>query len=133
MSGVKVIRHLLAENAGVQAIVDDKVIAGTIPLKTVLPAVGVSEISAVETKKVGSKGSVLVTSRVQASVKTKNYPQQKELLDAVTNAISDQAGMIQGVDVVSISRDVIGPDLGDDDAEIFVQTQDFMVKFREQR
>ena len=54
MSGVIAIRSLLANNAAVLVVVPaSKIMAGVIPIDTVLPAIGISHISTVERKTVG--------------------------------------------------------------------------------
>lgn len=133
MSAVNAIRYLLANNANLIAVVPaTKIMAGAIPLNTVLPAIAVNEISGVERHTVAmNTANVLVTSRVQVTVMSKTYTQQKSILALVRKACPVSRGTVNGIAVDSILPDTIGPDLRDDDAGIFMQSRDFMVKFTE--
>lgn len=133
MSAVKVIRYLLANNANLIAAVPvAKIMAGEIPLNTVLPAIGVNEISTVERPTVAmNTATVLATSRVQVTVMSKTYDEQKSILALVRKACPVSRGTVNGVAVDSIIPDIAGPDLRDDAAGIFFQSRDFIVKFQE--
>lgn len=133
MSAVTVIRTLLANNANLIAVVPaTKIMAGAIPLNTDLPAIAVNEISGVERNTVAmNAATVLKTSRVQVTVQAKTYPQQKSILALVRKACPVSRGTVNGIAVDSILPDTVGPDLRDDEAGIFMQSHDFMVKFRE--
>lgn len=133
MSAVKVIRYLLANNANLTAVVPAaRIMAGEIPLNAVLPAIAVNEISTVERSTVAmNAATVLATSRVQVTVMSKTYDEQKSILALVRKACPVSRGTVNGVAVDSIIPDIAGPDLRDDDARIFFQSRDFIVKFQE--
>lgn len=133
MSAVKVIRYLLANHANLTAVVPAaKIMAGEIPLNTVLPAIAVNEISSVERTTVAmNTATVLTTSRAQVTVMSKTYDEQKSILALVRNACPVSRGTVNGVVVDSIIPDIVGPDLRDDVAGIFFQSRDFIVKFQE--
>jgi len=131
MSAVAAIRYLLANNVSlIAAVPAAKIMPGPVPLNTVLPAIGVNEISTVERTAVAIDGAdVFTTARVQVTVLAKTYPDQKSILDLVRKACGNTRGTINGVVVDSIISDGAGPDFRDNEAEIYMQSRDFMVKF----
>jgi len=133
MSGVIAIRFLLANDAAVLAAVPaSKIMAGVIPLDTVLPAIGISHISTVERNTVAmNSAEVMATERVQVTVEAKSYADQKSILELVRKACPNTHGTVNGIAVDSILPEIAGPDLRDDDLLIFVQSRDFIVKFIE--
>lgn len=133
MSAVKVIRYILANNANLIAVVPAaKIMAGVIPIDTVLPAIAVNHISTVERTTVAMNTSlVLATSRIQVTVMTKSYTEQKTILELVRKALPNTNGTVNGITLDSILPDLAGPDLRDDDAGIYMQSRDFTVKFNE--
>lgn len=132
MSAVNVIRYLLANNAAITALVGTRIYAGVVPQSTVLPAIGINEISAIENTTIDANAAfALVTSRVQVTAITKDYPSQKTLLDTIRKACNYQRGTVSGVVVNQVIRDIVGPDLRDDNAGIFMQSIDFRVIYHE--
>ena len=133
MSAVKVIRALLAAHAPVLALVPAaRIVAGTVPQGTLLPAIGLTEISRVELPTVSlGQRAVQVTARVQVTVHASTYPEQKAVLQAARLGPGANTGTVAGVEVRSVMRDVVGPDMKDDAAEIYQQSRDFKVVFVE--
>jgi hypothetical protein len=132
MSGVKVIRNLLVNNGALIAIVPEaRILAGVVGQGASLPAIAINEISRVERHNARLAGPTLVTCRVQATVMAPSYPAQKQILDAIGAAVTTRSGVVQGVTVDSILRDVVGPDMRDDDAGIYMQSRDFIVRYIE--
>ena len=133
MSGVIVIRYLLANNVALTAVVPAaKIMAGVIPIATVLPAIGVHHISTVERNTVAmNSAKVMATERVQVTVQTKRYSEQKSILELVRKACANKRSTINSIVVDSILPAGAGPDLRDDDLDIFLQSRDFIVKFIE--
>lgn len=133
MAAVKVVRYLLANNSPLIAVVPaTKIMAGVIPLNTVLPAIAVNHISTVERNTVAmNDATILATSRVQVTVQAKTYTEQKSILELVRKACPVSRGTVNGVVVDSIIPDIAGPDFRDDEAGIFMQSRDFIVKFQE--
>lgn len=131
MSGVRVIHYLLANNATlVAACAAAKIFTGKIPLGTVLPAISVNEISVVERLTVAmTAASEQLTARVQVTVQAKTYTDQKAILLLVRKACPNTRGSVDSIDVDSILPDGAGPDFRDDDAGIFMQSRDFIVRF----
>jgi hypothetical protein len=135
MSGVIAIRALLANNANLLAVVPaTKIMAGVIPIETVLPAIAVSHISTVERNTVSMADvGVMATERVQVTVQAKTYLDQKSILELVRKACPNTRGTVNGIAVDSILPELAGPDLRDDEVEppLFIQSRDFIVKFVE--
>ena len=133
MSGVIVVRYLLAHDAPLLAVVPEtKIMAGPIPLNTVLPAIEVSDISAIESGSVAMNETTrLVTNRIQVSVLAKTYAEQKSILKLVRKALPVSHTTVNGIVVDCIIPEIRGPDIRDDAATIFSQSRDFMVSFQE--
>lgn len=128
MNGVAVMRSLLAAHAPIVAIVGEKVYAGDIDYDK-LPAVGLREISRREADTVG-RTSRMVTARIQVTVHAATYPAQKELLHATRLGDGVHTGAIAGVQVRSVLRDSVGPDLNPAEG-LFQQSRDFIVSYLE--
>lgn len=133
MSDVKVIRALLVAHAPLVALVPAaRIMAGTVPQGTSLPALSINTISNVERQKVADDGThTLMTSRTQVTVHAKSYPEQKALLKLVGQAITGGRRPVADVLVANVLRDVIGPDLSDPVVGTFEQTRDFRVVYYE--
>lgn len=133
MSAIKVIRALLVAHAPVLALVPAaRIVAGTVPQGMPLPAIGLTEISRVELPTVSlGQRAVQVTARVQVTVHASTYPDQKAVLQAAKLGPGVHTGTVASVEVRSVMRDVVGPDMKDDDAEIYQQSRDFKVVYVE--
>lgn len=131
MSGVSVIRYLLANNAPLIAVVPAaRILAGIIPQNAALPAIGVTEISRVEHLTVSmAESSRFYTERVQVTVHASSYSAKKAILALVRAACANRSGTVNFVKVDSILPAGDGPDLDDDAAVIFEQSSDFIVKW----
>jgi hypothetical protein len=141
MSGVSIIRTILVANAPVLAIVPAaRIMAGDIPLNTVLPAISIMQISGIPRLTVAmTEPNRMQTDRIQVSAILKGphgappglgYPGVKSLLALVRAALPNRNGTVAGFSLDSILPDTIGPDLQDEASQIFSQSQDFIVKWR---
>jgi hypothetical protein len=132
MNAIMIMRTLLLAHQPALDIVADRVMAGDVPEGDTLPAVGLKEISRNEQDTVSrASPATLVRARVQVTVYTKTYPQQKQLLDAVKLGPGTHTGTIAGAEVRSVLRDAVGPDMGDAAAGIYEQSRDFIVTYLE--
>jgi len=133
MDAVAIMRELLLAHAPLTALVGDRVIAGTVPLSQVDPvAIGLTEISRNEADTVARSGpKTLVTARVQVTVYAQTYRAMKEALSAARLGSGVFTGLIAGVQVRSVLRDSVGPDLSDEEPGISEQGRDFMVTYLE--
>ena len=130
MSGVAILRYMLANNAPLTAIVSsNKIIAGVAPLNTVLPAISIRQISGQEYQTIKRGSNQLVTERIQVTVLASTYPSQKSILNLIRSALPGTRGTVNGFVVDSITPDIDGPDLYNDDPVIYEQSIDFMVRF----
>jgi hypothetical protein len=141
MSGVAVIVALLKANAAVLAVVPTaRIMAGDLPLNTVMPAIAVTQISGIPRLTVAmTEPNRLNTDRVQVSVLFKGptgtpagagYPGVRGLLVKVLAACPNQSGTINGISIDSILPDLEGPDLQDDATSLLSASRDFIVKWR---
>lgn len=133
MSAVAVMVALLRAHQPLTALVPAaSIMAGTVPQKDPLPAIGVTEVSRNEFPTVSrAEKSTLVRARVQVTVHAKNYPSQKALVLAAKLSMGVSSGVIAGVKVRSVLRLDVGPDFSNDDAAIYQQSRDFMVTYIE--
>lgn len=131
MSGVNIVRYLLANNAGLIAQVPAvRIMAGIIPLGKTLPAIGIMQITANSRNIVAMNAAQkLVTERVQVTVMDKNYISKKTILRLVAAALPNTHSTVDGIAVDSLIDDVEGPDLDDPATGIYTQSQDFIVRF----
>jgi hypothetical protein len=131
-SAVKAARYLLANDAGLAALVPtERIVAGRLEVGAKLPAVVVSHISTQRRAVVQQGPTQFCTSRVQITVFAKSYPDQDVLQKLVRNALPPTRAVINGVDVDSIQSGGDGPDIRDDAAGIFMGSSDFIVTFNE--
>lgn len=132
MSGVSVCRYLLANNqALIAAVPAARIFIGVVPLKTILPAISVQEISGQERLTVSmAESSRLRTDRVQVTVMSLTYALQKSILALVRTALDNRTGTVNSIAVLDILPDMRGPDFFESDTLMYMQTQDFMVKWR---
>lgn len=142
MSGVSIVRYLLANNAPVVAVVPAvRIKAGLLPQGIALPAIAITSVSSVRRNTVAmNEPTTLVTERVQVSLTVKDssreggdYPQLTSTLRLVRQACPNQHGTINGVLCDSILPDFEGPDLEGDEPGLISRSQDLIVKWVESR
>lgn len=130
MSGVAVIRYLLANDATLTATVPStRIMAGILPINTTLPAISITQISGSRLNVIKHGTNEHITDRVQVTVLATTYPQQKTILNLVKNALPATRGTVNSVVVDSIQQDFTGPDLYNDDPVIYEQSVDYFVKY----
>lgn len=133
MSGVAILRALLAADVRVTAIAGSRVLAGVVPQGTALPALGVSKISANEEPTISRRTSTrLVRERVQVTSLAKTYPEMSRLNKAAglgPGVYSWQ--IVAGFGVVSVLPWGEGPDIPPGEDGIYETSRDFMVTFVE--
>lgn len=141
MSGVRVIRHLLAAHAPLVALVPaTRIAAGVLAQNTVLPAIAVTSVSGTPRLTVAmNEPNRMHTERVQVSVLVKapaaqpaggGYPALSALMLLVLAACPNQHGTLATVNVDSILPDTEGPDLDDEAAQLLSRSRDFFVKWK---
>ena len=129
MKAEAAIRALLMAHAPLTAVVPStRILPGLIPLDTPLPAIAYNFISGVPSKSI-DMSTQIVRARIQVTVQTTSYAQQKQIIGLIQDACDAKQGTIAGFHIDSVLADITGPDLRDDDAGLFMQTTDFIVKF----
>lgn len=117
MSGVVIIRSLLAANTALTAVIPAaNIMAGDLPLNTVLPGISLSQVSSMPFNLLKTnEANKLHTDRVQVSVIFKSpqgspsgtgWPGVKAALKLVLVACPSQRGTVNGIVVDSIVPDV---------------------------
>lgn len=139
MSAVAIVCKLLKSVPALTALVPaTKIYAGYVPQGTVLPAIGVAEISANEEWTTRRRtATTMVRARVQVTVYTKeNYALMKDLLllcklggSVHTGEITTAPGKTYAVN--SVLPWGVGPEIPPADDKIYEQSRDFMVTFAE--
>ena len=130
MSGVAVARYLLANSAGLIAVVSaDKIKPGHVPVETEYPAISLREISGTEYTVVKRGTNMLVTERVQITTYAATYPQLKAIIALIRAALPGTRGAVNGFSVDSVEYGNDGPYLYSDDPVTHEQSLDYMVKF----
>jgi hypothetical protein len=133
VSECKIIRALLVANAPVLALVPAvSIVAGELPQGTVLPAIGISEVSTVPIARMDAYAAYeLVEARVQVTLIATTAPSRELIRNAVRKACNYQRGSIAGATVVSVRRIGNGPDFNDPDTGFYMQTVDYSVIYQE--
>ena len=140
MSGVAVIRYLLANNAAVLAVVPaNRIIAGDLPINTVLPAIAVEQVSSLPVNHLRiNESPKMHIDRVQVSVLFKGpggtppgagYPGVRALLRLVLAACPSTRGIINGFQVDSIVPMAEGPDVPDVATSLHSGNREFEVRW----
>lgn len=127
MSGVAIVRYLLANSTNLTAVVPaTRIQAGVLAQATALPAISVTLVSGVTGLQV-SKTSGLRTDRVQITADATTYPQVRQILALCRAALPYTRGAVNSIACDSILPDIEGPDGFDDLLKTYFQSQDFMV------
>lgn len=131
MSGVAIVRYLLANNAGVTAQVGaSKIKAGDLPLNIVAPAISVKQSGGTQRKTVAmASAKEQWTDKVQVEITGLTYPSVKTILRLVLDALPLSRGTINSYDCDSILAAATGPDLYDSATGLYSQIQDFDVVY----
>ena len=140
MSGVAVVRYLLANNAQVLAAIPAmRIKAGQLPQGTVLPAIVVDRVSDAPRLTVAMTEPRLMTERVQVSwiynipevvsPASPGYPGSRAMDALILDALPNQRGTINGFVVDSILPAEAGPDLELEDGRMQQSSRDFIVKW----
>jgi Protein of unknown function (DUF3168) len=128
MRAEKVTYTLLTASSGLAALVSARIYPNKLPQNTTMPSIAYQLISSIELSPIDAQaGYQIMRSRVQVTALAKNYAEIKDILEQVRLAMNYARGTIAGVQVISIVRDLVGPDQRDDDLALYLQSIDFMV------
>lgn len=137
MSGVAIILALLNANSDLLAKVPAARIMGDdLPIGIALPAMSVTLISSVDTPELApaSGGKRYVRDRVQVTVFAATAPERYAAIQAVRKACADQLyPTISPWTGITVHTESQGPDFTSDDGNIRIGTQDFRVRYNEDR
>lgn len=134
MSAVAIMRALLTTWAPLTTLIPaSRIIAGTLPVGTVLPAVSIMEVGGDELGTVARAGPTTTNRmRVQVTAVAKSYATQKAVMAATKLGAGVHGGTVAGFRVKAVEPAGTGPDLNDlDDDGIYEQSRDFIVTFVE--
>jgi len=140
MSGVKVIRYLLANDSSLTTEVPaGRIMAGGVPIDTALPAISIELVSSVVRLTLAMNESPrMIIERVQVTGLVRGpshnpagdgYPSLKTIMGLVLNAVPNQRGDVNSVSVDSILPENEGPDLEDAATGIYSCSRDFTVRW----
>ena len=128
MNAEKVVYSLLSGAAGVTALVSTRIYPSDLPQQIAVPAIVYRHIDTVDRPTIhGDGGAQLVQSRISVIALANDYSAIKAIHEAVKDALRYQYGVIAGVQVATITRDIVGPDLFDPDLERHEQGVDYLV------
>jgi hypothetical protein len=133
MSSTAIMRALLVSRGEITALVPAaRIIAGIVQQGTVLPAIGISEISNTEDITTARRLSkTMIRSRVQVTVYASSYRQMKDILLACKLGAGVHSGTVGQWRVNSVLQWGVGPEIPPSDDKIYEQSRDFMVTFME--
>lgn len=143
MSAVAIVRNLAANWAPLAAIVPaSRILVGTIPQGTPLPAIGITEVYVREIQTT-TRGAATKTSRARVQVTVlanwtadgTGYRNLKAALKAAALGPGVHTHLYTGAgfayNVKSVIEDGIGPEIPVGDDKIYEQSRDFLVTFAE--
>lgn len=133
MSGVAILRELLATNAHVVSITSAaRVVAGILPQGANLPALSVHEVGDNEEPTIArNMPNKMIRERVQVTALARDYTVMKRLLKAADLGAGVKTGFVKGFKVCSILPQGTGPEIPPGDSGIYEQSRDFVVTFLE--
>ena len=130
MSGVAVARYLLANSAGLVAVVSaDKIKPGAVPINTTYPAISLREISGVESQQIKRGSNMLIRERVQITTYSATYPQLKQIMALIRLALPGTRGTVNQFSCDSITPEFDGPYLYSNDPVTHEQSIDYIINF----
>jgi hypothetical protein len=132
MDGVKAIVQVLMADAGVTALVPStRIMAGVLPQGTALPAISVSSVSAVTRGTLVKGGVTMRRQRVQVTVMAATYASQASIQKAVIKAAHAKFPTVTGLSNVTLHHDSSGPDFMNEEASVYLGTDDFQATYSE--
>lgn len=133
MSGVAILRQLLAQHAPVLDLVPaQRVVAGMLPQGAALPALSIHEVGSNEEPTVARRMPVkMLRERVQVTALAKDWTQMQRLLKAADLGAGVKTGTVLGFRVNSILPAGTNPEIPPGADQIYEQSRDFVVTFLE--
>ena len=133
MSATAIVRTLLLQRTSIAYLVDpSKIRVGEVPLRTGLPAINITDLSANEIPTVSRQSlNTTIRARVQVTVYASTYQQQEELLLVCKMGVGVHNGTLGNYTVDSVLPLDVGPAILPGDSGIYERSRDFMVTFKE--
>lgn len=137
MRAEKAIAYLLGNAAALTSLLANgaaSIYPGQAPQGAALPLVVYEFVSGQQLTTIDANAPFgLMQARIQVTVLAAHgdYVTLKSALEQVRIACNYQRGVFNGVRIVSIIRDSVGPDLRDDDLQVYTQSIDFQVTYQE--
>jgi hypothetical protein len=126
------INALLKAEAGIPAIVGDRIYPSTLPLTIPVPAVTYEIVSRVERTTLSSaEPTVHVRYRVQIDSHARDYDTLVSLVSLVRKALANKRGDMHGVVALTIRPEFQGMDHYDEDADIYTRATDVLATLSE--
>lgn len=134
MDGVAIVRELLVGDSELLELVpNERIVAGVLPIGTALDAISITSVSRIDRNIIAPTATRHVVERVQVTAQAATYPRMKALLRAARAAAADFIGSAAGLANVTVQTDAAGPDFMDEQATIYMSSQDFFVGYSEIR
>ena len=135
MSGVIITRHVLVNDTTVVTLVPSaRIVGGVLPQGAALPAISIESINRLERHVLGNSDQVHVTESVQVTVLAKSYDEQLAVQNVIRAAIrANRFPAVAGLLKVTVHTGPAGPDFMNEEASIYMGTQDVRTTFSEPR
>ena len=122
--------QILADDAGIGAICNNRIYPVRLPQDATFPAIVYTRISSIRHSAMGSDCGI-VEKRIQVSSWGKTYAAANALAEAVRDALQRFRGTVDGVVIQDIFVDGDGPETWEDDAEAWQGVCDYRVIYEE--
>lgn len=131
MDGTCALVAALLADDGVTALVPSaRIMGGVLPQNTPLPAISVTRVSVVLRRTLTRQGKTHVVERVQATVLAETPDAQSEIQKAMLR-LHAASPEVDGIESVKIHHESGGPDFMNEDASIYLGSEDFRVTYNE--
>lgn len=128
MNAEKLVYALLSGDAALAAIVSTRIYPSELPQNVATPAVVYRLVDSVDRPTIsGDGGAQLVQARVSVVAIATDYSTVKAINEAVKDAMRYRHGTIAGIEVATITRDIVGPDIFDSEVERHEQGVDYLI------
>lgn len=107
-----------------------QIMGGVLPTGSPLPAISVTRVSIVLRRTLTKQGKTRIVERVQATVFAATPDEQAQIQKAML-AVHATFPAVDGLERVSIHHEAGGPDFMNEDASIFLGSEDFRVTYNE--
>jgi len=121
---------LLSSDAGVSGMVSSRIYPVKLPQDPTYPALTYFRVSALRHSSMGNDTG-LVEKRIQVSSWAKLYSEVNDLAERVRDAMQRTRGVFSGVEILDIFMDGDGPEIWEDEVDVYQAITDCNVIYRE--